>query len=504
MKALLMHPGRDFDPKAPLPRHERDLTQDLGLAVVLEAMAGGDEFVGEVARRAVLTAPGSDHAAIVHRQQVLGDCLENAELIRSLYALAVDTLEQRRRSWLGVYSTYPPAILGAAVELMQMFVERLRRLRRVADEQAARFRSAGMRRLFAMLREELGDEYLARIERHLAELKFRRGVLVSAALGEGNQGVDYVLRPPPANPRWRERIFGRRRDAFTFHIAERDEAGARALGELRNRGINLVANALAQSTDHLLAFFEMLRAELAFYVGGLNLAERLRALDVPICFPAPAPAGSRALRFRELCDPGLALSLGRRPVGNSVDADGRQLVLITGANQGGKSSFLRAVGLAQLMLDAGLFVAAESFAGEPARGLYTHYKRQEDATMRKGKLDEELSRMSDIADALAPQAMVLFNESFAATNEREGSEIARQIVGALAEKRIRVFFVTHLVEFARDLAAPARPDVLALRAERAPDGTRSFRLVEGAPMATSYGEDVYREVFAEGPDPVRA
>jgi hypothetical protein len=54
--------------------------------------------------------------------------------------------------------------------------------------------------------------------------------------------------------------------------------------------------------------------------------------------------------------------------------------------------------------------------------------------MKSGKFDEELSRMSDIADDMTSNSMVLFNESFAATNEREGSEIGRQIVCALSEK----------------------------------------------------------------------
>ncbi len=48
--------------------------------------------------------------------------------------------------------------------------------------------------------------------------------------------------------------------------------------------------------------------------------------------------------------------------------------------------------------------------------------------------------MSIIVDHLTPNAMVLFNESFAATNEREGSEIAVQIVSALLEKQLKVFF----------------------------------------------------------------
>jgi DNA mismatch repair ATPase MutS len=64
--------------------------------------------------------------------------------------------------------------------------------------------------------------------------------------------------------------------------------------------------------------------------------------------------------------------------------------------------------------------------------------------MQRGKLEEELQRVSDIADHLSPDCMTLFNESFQSTNEREGSEIGRQILRALLESRVKVFFVTHM------------------------------------------------------------
>jgi DNA mismatch repair ATPase MutS len=115
--------------------------------------------------------------------------------------------------------------------------------------------------------------------------------------------------------------------------------------------------------------------------------------------------------------------------------------------------------------------------------------------MKHGKLDEELARMSDMANHLAPNALVLFNESFAATNEREGSEIARQIVCALLERGVTVYFVTHHYDFAHSLFERKTGQAVFLRAERCEDGTRTFRLVEGEPLETSYGEDLYREIF---------
>lgn len=120
--------------------------------------------------------------------------------------------------------------------------------------------------------------------------------------------------------------------------------------------------------------------------------------------------------------------------------------------------------------------------------------------MKSGKLDEEIKRMSEIADAVTPNALLLLNESFASTNEREGSEIARQVVRALLDRRVKICFVTHLYEFAHGLFDRKLDDAMFLRAERRADGTRTFRLVEGEPLETSYGEDLYSKIFAARTD----
>ncbi|MHB1709849.1 MAG: P-loop NTPase family protein [Acidimicrobiales bacterium] len=68
--------------------------------------------------------------------------------------------------------------------------------------------------------------------------------------------------------------------------------------------------------------------------------------------------------------------------------------------------------------------------------------------MSSGRLDEELSRMSVTAKTIASRSVMLFNEQFPATNEKEGSEIARQIARALLAAGIEVFIVTHLFDLA--------------------------------------------------------
>lgn len=500
MKAHLMFRDRDLDPAKESPPQEGALIQDLELTTLFAAMGRGDKWLADVARKAVL-ASLSDVGVIQYRQDILKDCLAREAVVREVYDLAAGTLEAERKNYLGSSLRYPNSILHRSVEVMQMLVAMLRRLKTIADRHAAAFESEGFKMLFAMLRRELNDEYLATVREHLGRLKFQGGVLISAQLGEGNKGACYVLRKEnPPQGSWLDRLFAAAPPAYSFQLAERDDSGARALSELKDRGINLVANALAQSADHVLSFFAMLRTELAFYIGCLNLHEQLSMRGGPMCFPQVAGPDAHRQSAAGLYDACLALSVkGGVIVANELEADGKDLVIVTGANQGGKSTFLRSVGLSQLMMQCGMFVPAERFRASVHERIFTHYKREEDAAMNSGKFDEELGRMSAIIDHVAPNSLVLFNESFAATNEREGSEIARQIVTALIERRIKVVFVTHQYEFAHGFHARNLPNALFLRAERQTDGARTFRIVEGQPLPTSFGKDLYERIFVDSP-----
>ncbi len=495
MKAFLMYRDRDFNPEQTLPPNAEALTQDLELNTLFNAMALDDNFLSEVAGKVVLMSLNNPDT-IRYRQEILKDCLKNSSVVRDIYDIAVESSESKKKSYYGIFNRYPGAILHGSIEILHIFVTLLRKLKNIADEHAGKFESEGFTAFFSMLKKELDTEYFARVQHHLKELKFRNGVLISAELGKGNKGTNYKLRKPPDNKsRWINRIFSRKTQAYTFRIAERDENGAKALSDLRDRGINLVANALAKSVDHIDNFFKMLRTELAFYIGSLNLHGQLTEMGEPISFPVVAALKERRHSFKGLYDICLSLTIKQKIVGNGVDADNKDLVIITGTNQGGKSTFLRSIGITQLMMQCGMFVPAWSFCANLCNGLFTHYKREEDVTMKSGKLDEELSRMSDIVDRITPDSMVLFNESFAATNEREGSEIARQIINALMKKGIKIFFVTHLYEFARSLYGKKMENTIFLRAERLSEGKRTFKIIRGEPLQTSYGEDVYNKIF---------
>jgi hypothetical protein len=498
MKAHLLHRDKDLDLGQPLLWNAEALVKDLGLDILFYAMGQEDEFVRDMAKRVVLSGEYNDIETIRYRQGVLQDCLRYPNVIRDIYLLAAEAEGHRTKQFYGsTLMRYPDWALRRSIELSEAFLGTIGKLRMIADSHADKFVSAGWTAFFSTLHQELNDEYLARAHDHVAKLKFADGMLLSAGLGNGNKGAHYFLRRQYEQPRrgWLARLFSRRPSAMGFSIHPRDESGARALRELGNRGIGGVASALTQSADHMRSFIGALRSELAFYVGCVNLHEQLTGKGEPSCFPLPMEADERRLSFRGLYDVALALGVDRRVVGNEANADRKDLVIVTGANQGGKSTFLRGIGLAQLMMRCGMFVAADSFVSSVYDGVFTHYKREEDTGMKSGKLDEELDRMSDIVDHITPHSIILFNESFASTNEREGSEIARQILLALSESGIKVVCVTHLHELAKRLVDRDPGNILFLRAERKEDGVRTFKIVEGEPLQTSFGEDLYESIF---------
>jgi len=491
-----MYRDKDFDLNLKLPVNEKALTEDLELTTLFDAMSRGDKFLFEIAGKSILSSL-KDLSAIRYRQNILKDCLKNPLKVREIYNITIQSIEGVKKIYFGFFSKYPDAILSGSIERLRLFMNSLKQLKSIA-ESAEGFNSEGFMRFFSMINKELDNEYFVKVYDHLKKLKFSDGVLISAQLGKGNKGSNYILRKAQDTKRsWIERIFDRKSSAYSFTISDRDESGAKALSELKDHGINLVANALAQSSDHILGFFNMLRTELAFYIGCLNLHEQLSQMNESACFPQLADSDKRQQTFKGLYDLSLSLNMKQKIVDNDMNAENKKIIIVTGANQGCKTTFLRSIGSAQLMMQCGMFVPAMSFRSNLCESLFTHFKREEDISMKSGKLDEELSRMSDIVDNIKPNYMLLFNESFSATNEREGSEIAKQIVRALLEKRIKIFFVTHLYEFAHNFFDNKTENALFMLAERKAGGERTFKIIEGKPLQTGYGEDLYNKIFGK-------
>ncbi|BDH58018.1 DNA mismatch repair protein [Tsukamurella sp. PLM1] len=457
-------------------------------------MAAGDDALYRVAETMLLgdVASADD---IRYRHEVLSDCLAHPEAVDELRRIAANAVERERHNYFGLFTrATPDKVLYRSLDVLDMFLDAFVELRAACDRWRGSFSSAGFEAFFSCIAADLDDAYLSSVREHLAGLRFAKGELISVRLGAGAHGTDHVLRRPDRTG-WR-RLRGR---DGAIDLDVDDPTAAEALTVLAGRGIRTAADAVAQAAEHVAVYFQTIADELGFYRAVMNLLAALDERGAPWCFPEPS---ARGLTCRCLYHPTLALETRESLVGNDIDTADATVTMITGANHGGKTTLLRSIGTAQLMLRCGMPVPAREYRGPVHPQVLTHFGGEEpDGGDTAGRLEEELGRMSAIADVIHPGALLLCNESLASTNEREGAALARRIVETMRDCGITVVYVTHMYELARGLAEADDPRHAFLRAERLPTGDRTFRVLPGRPLPTSHGEDLFQRIFgvATGP-----
>ena len=484
---------------------DASVVQDLELDIVLDTMADGDAQVRAVAR-AVLLQPLQSRNEVIRRQDAIEDCRLHPAAVAALDAIAVRALQRDRSDPLWMLSLHPSPTqrLSHSAQRLAKLIPLLDEVRAWSSYAGSAMGSSAFRELRATIEQVLDDEEMQRLRSAQLEMTLPDGILVSAAL----DGVGQVARQRLRRARRENRhLLGGsplHRPNRTYRIAERDQAGFDALAELGDRGVRHVADVATDAVAQLEMFFAALHDELAFLVASERLRAALETLGVRLTRPEPAhpdpgldlPHRSRVgFRADGLMDPSLALRSGMPPVANDVVVGTEEVLVITGANHGGKSTLLRAIGVAQLMLQSGLPVAARSCTAALVGRVHTHWPRSEDEARVHGKLDDELARMSAIVDAVAPGDLLLSNESFSSTDEMEGAAIALEVVTALRDCGARVALVTHLWDLADALDRDTSVPTAFLRAPRDEDGARSFQLEPGPPLPTSYGMDLFDQAF---------
>jgi len=497
VKVHLMHPDADFVPSAGdrrPPSWAADAEQDLELGFVLDAASSGDALVWSAVRTAMLT-PLTSRAAVRYRHEVLVDARAHPDVVRALYDLAGKAIAADKSVFSSVFSRRPELVLDRSLRVLTLLVGVVEELRALVAEHGDTFGSRGLLDFVATVRRDLDDAYLAELRETLDHLARKDGLVMSARLATGGATTEQVPRLPRVVGRSLFSHVALRKPTYSFTVPDRDEAGFEALGALRDRALVGVAGAAASAVDHVLSFFVTLRGEVAFYLGCLGLAARLEELGMPVCLPDVLEPGTDTLDAAGLYDPCLVLRTTQPAVASDVHAEAVRLVVVTGANHGGKSTFLRSVGVAQLLASAGAHVPARELRVSLAGQLFTHWAREEDPALEHGKLDEELARMSGIADRIEPGDLLLSNESFSSTNEAEGSEIGLEVLRALTRAGVRVVAVTHLYDLAHELRTSEDPRAVYLRAPRREGGGRSYRLEPGDPLPTSFARDLYEKEF---------
>jgi DNA mismatch repair ATPase MutS len=160
--------------------------------------------------------------------------------------------------------------------------------------------------------------------------------------------------------------------------------------------------------------------------------------------------------------------MGRRRgslVTNDIELrEGERLIVVTGANQGGKTTFSRTFGQLHWLAELGLAVPGESASLFAFDTIYTHYERQEDVMSLRGKLEDELVRVHDILERATSDSIVILNEIFSSTTLDDAVLLGTAVLRQLIERDVLAVCVTFVDELSTlsdttvSLVAAVNPD----------------------------------------------
>lgn len=232
--------------------------------------------------------------------------------------------------------------------------------------------------------------------------------------------------------------------------------------------------------------------EVQFYLAYLDHIAPMRAAGLPFCLPQMV-TDTAHLHADDAFDLALAHRMAGHGAGivrNDVAlVDPRRTMIITGANQGGKTTYARMVGQLHHLGALGLPVPGRAARLPLVDRLFTHFPVQERLEDLRGRLEDELVRLHEIlADATA-DSLIILNELFGATKVRDATVLGAAVLDRVEKLGARCVFVTFLDE----LAAPAPPRVsMVAQVDPRDPAVRTFTVVpkpaEGRAHAVAIAE----------------
>lgn len=500
---------------------------DLALESIVRALDADWQHAAFI--RSVLCQLCSDPTVIDYRQQIIADLLHYPMLTRGLQHIMPELAGLQQAGamvWPGESPLMPA--LSRLAEL-DRYVAAVDQLHDILDG-TPELHATGLRSLRAAMSSLAQDADVVALRAELPALRELIAEASSVTIGL-NLGRD--LQPEAATivelNRFKFKgvrsLIGRllpgTTSAAPATIGPLHEVGAvtlrrdsqlfKDLQRLLETATAPLTKALGRYRDISVGPLAALEREFAFYTGAAVLIRRLEDAGLAMCRPQIAPVAEHACTISGSANLSLALqlladaperNLAGRLIANNVDFDDEtSLLLVTGPNRGGKTTYCRAIGQAQVLFQCGLYIPGSQARLSPVDGIWTHFPLPEADQPGAGRFDEEVQRLRQIFVGATQDSLILLNEPLTSTAERDALPIANDMVRALQMLGARSVLITHLHDLAlaiRELNRTGPPQnrllsLVALANENG-DGVRgTFRVVPGLPVGQSYAADIARQ-----------
>jgi len=547
----LLHPSGSVPP----PREEADLNlryvADLGLNSTLLALTGDPDHRQELHR--IFVELCTDTAVITFRQDVLADFLAHPALVACFEGLlptldALAAYHYRHH----VQDTSPLYEVTWRAGELENVVTCITAMADVFTAVGDDLQSAGLRALQQEVQRIQSDEKYQNLTRELPglleTLRASRSLTIGVNLDPQLQPVEAALLAVNTttfeSATFLDKFFGKNKTRWSGLAPVHSVYGSagpsligtplppevknpggqikpllvplfRDLADVLDRVCEPIAQALGQYVQINGRFLANLRADLLFYLAAHRLVKQLAAAGLPMTRPEIAPADERVFVVTGNYNVNLALNyhlerpkadLSQMVVGNDVAmGENSRIFVLTGPNQGGKTTYIQAVGLTQVLAQAGFYVPGTQARISPVDAIFSHFPVEEKLERGTGRFGDEAQRFGEIFAHLTRRSLVLLNESLASTSAWESLYLAQDLLRILRQVGARAIYATHMHELAANveqLNGETEGDSLLLslvasRIEADDEGAtgemaRSYKVVPGRPLGRSYTTELAR------------
>lgn len=496
--------------------HTAPWENDLGLADLVNMLSPSPRYKAYV--RQTLFTLVTNAQTIQWRQAVLADFAQNPALIEVAESL-LPRLHHLQEGNALLGKKQRNLLLDTADQLAELD-DYLHITQTLHDALcSATLKSTALIRLRDDLTNRLSDPNFQALRAELPELRAPLEHITSLTVGIN---LDVQLRPHSAvlmaindhkmtaSSSWLERAIG-------LGPTPTEESGIAQLHRLPDDPQQRILAPLFQDLDKLLTevatpvaktltrYVKMgttslahLEYELAFFTTAARLKTDLESRGFACCWPEVAALDERVIQIDGLVN--IALARREQSIPSDIDfgADGR-IAVLTGPNSGGKTTYLRTVGLAQVMFQVGLFIPAQKARISPVDHLLTHFPVLE--TRQQGRLAEEATRLREIFQQATSHSLVLLNETFSSTSSGEAVYLAQDILCGLRARGLRAIFATHLIELAENLAeiesrvggeSSLFSLVAGVTVNETGEAVPTYRIERSEPLGRSYAREIAR------------